>query len=272
MIHVATVHHQSDKWIDVQLSYLRRHLPEPYAVHANLEGVASVHHEKFTRVVPGLGRHDAKLNLLAASICGEADDDDVLMFLDGDAFPIADPMPLLGQWFQRSPLAAVRRSENLGDPQPHPLFCATTVGFWKELRGDWAPGYPWVNEAGATVTDVGGNLLFLLERAGVPWTPILRSNRRNLHPVFFGVYGDLVYHHGAGFRDVRTTRRDRHDIPGPRESVVVAGIPGVERFARKIRSWRVQGWLRQIADRTVAVNDRLYEQARYDPLFYRQLL
>jgi hypothetical protein len=29
---------------------------------------------------------------------------------------------------------------------------------------------------------------------------VLRTNRRNPHPLFFGVYGDVIYHHGAGFR------------------------------------------------------------------------
>jgi len=32
------------------------------------------------------------------------------------------------------------------------------------------------------------------------WYPLLRSNGRNLHPIWFGIYGDIIYHHGAGFR------------------------------------------------------------------------
>ena len=89
VIHVATVHHKSAQWIDVQLDYLRRHLHEPYRVVANLEGVEHGHDSKFDRVVPAIGRHSGKLDYLAAEIVGEADPDDLLMFLDGDAFPIA---------------------------------------------------------------------------------------------------------------------------------------------------------------------------------------
>jgi hypothetical protein len=29
---------------------------------------------------------------------------------------------------------------------------------------------------------------------------MLRSNKRDLHPLWFGVYENLVNHHGAGFR------------------------------------------------------------------------
>ena len=34
----------------------------------------------------------------------------------------------------------------------------------------------------------------------IDWYPMLRSNRRDLHPLWFGLYEDLIYHHGAGFR------------------------------------------------------------------------
>ncbi len=51
------------------------------------------------------------------------------------------------------------------------------------------------------MTDVGGNLLKILNDGGYQWYPLLRSNTTNLHPLWFGIYADIVYHHGAGFRD-----------------------------------------------------------------------
>jgi len=123
------------------------------------------------------------------------------MFLDGDAFPIADVVPFLSEKLRHYPLVAVQRRENLGDPPPHPCFCVTTVRFWKDIHGDWKEGYRWRNQQGWPVTDVGGNLLGLLEAAQLPWFPMRRSNKRELHPLWFGIYEDLVYHHGAGFRN-----------------------------------------------------------------------
>ena len=37
------------------------------------------------------------------------------MFLDGDAFPVVDPMPAINEALQRAPLVAARRAENGGD-------------------------------------------------------------------------------------------------------------------------------------------------------------
>ncbi|MGA2522378.1 MAG: hypothetical protein ABSG81_16345 [Acidimicrobiales bacterium] len=78
MIHVATVHVATARWIDVQLGFLRRNLPEPYKVYANLQDVPEGHAHKFDRVVPMLGEHAGKLNLLAAEIAAGAHDDDRL--------------------------------------------------------------------------------------------------------------------------------------------------------------------------------------------------
>jgi hypothetical protein len=93
---------------------------------------------------------------------------------------------------------SIRRDENDGDIQPHPSFCATTAIFWKKIDGDWSPGHTWKNNSDQIVTDTGGNLLEKLK--GHKWYPMLRTNDINLHPLFFGIYSDIIYHHGAGFR------------------------------------------------------------------------
>ena len=110
--------------------------------------------------------HAGKLNLMAAEIGAVGKPDDIILFLDGDAFPIADPMPAIHQALSESSLLAVRRAENSGDPQPHPCFCAIRVSEWQRLQGDWSPGMLWTNNAGKLVTDVGANLYGALLRTG----------------------------------------------------------------------------------------------------------
>src|SRR5205814_5194913 len=100
----------------------------------------------------GIVAHTEKLNALAGTICARGADDDLLLFLDGDAFPIAPLYDLAETVRGPVPLVAVRRDENLGDPQPHPSFCLTTVGFWKRIEGDWSMGHTWRNTAGREVT------------------------------------------------------------------------------------------------------------------------
>jgi hypothetical protein len=47
------------------------------------------------------------------------------------------------------------------------------------------------------------------------WYPLKRDNKIDIHPFFFGVYGNLIYHHGGGFRtmvsdyDIKMTRDNR---------------------------------------------------------------
>ena len=215
MLHIATVHFGSPRWIEVQARYLREHMSVPYMTWTSLSEIDPSYGSYFDRVIHQSGRHSDKLNHLAIEIASEASDSDLLMFLDGDAFPIADPMPLISDGLARAPLIAVRRAENNRDRQPHPCFCVTTVGAWQEIPGDWSMGYYWHTGNGASISDVGGNLLRRLELTETPWVEVLRSNRKNLDPIFFAIYGDVIYHHGAGFRPVTFVRGHRALLSGP---------------------------------------------------------
>jgi hypothetical protein len=210
MLYVATVHYQSPQWIDIQASYLRRHMSVPYQTWGSIEGIDSSYASRLDRVFEQRGPHAGKLNHLALEICHVAEDEDLIMFLDGDAFPVADPMPVINEALQRAPLVAVRRAENLDEPLPHPSFCVTTVATWRSLPGDWSLGPVFPAVRGRGVSDVGANLLRTLELSGVPWVPLLRTNGSHVHPLYFGIYGEIVYHHGAGFRDGGLSRVDSH--------------------------------------------------------------
>lgn len=248
MLHVATVHHRSPRWIEIQTRYLRAHISVPYLTWASLFEIDKSYAAHFDRVVIQGGRHSDKLNHLAIEISHEASDDDLLMFLDGDAFPIADPLPLITESLAKAPLMAVRRAENDGDRQPHPCFCVTTIGAWRKLPGDWSEGYTWVSDSGRRVTDVGANLLRQLELTQTPWVEVLRSNRVDLDPVFYAIYGDTVYHHGAGFRKRHVSRASQtgHASPArPHGLRQLAHAPGLRQLAhfddrRKRTAWERQ--------------------------------
>jgi hypothetical protein len=266
VLHVATVHWCNEQWIDVQLRYLRRHISEPMQVWACLEGVGSEHDDKFDVVVPAVGPHAGKLNLLASDILAVADDDDLVMFLDGDAFPVADPMPMVRALLDDHALVAIRRTENAGDPQPHPSFCVTRVRTWRDLRGDWSIGHPWMGPAGTLVSDPGGNLLHQLEQRGLPWAPLERTNTVDLHPLWFGVYGDVVYHHGAGFRPAFS----RHDLRGkpPLPPRTVARIPVVGQVATAVARARRYLWLRRLKQRAAELSAGVFADLDRDPAFH----
>ena len=260
MIHILTVHWRDERWIDIQLRFLNEHIHAPFRVYAFLNGLARDHRSKyFYASTEEIRSHPVKLNLLADMVTLHAAPGDWLLFLDGDAFPVDDVVSFARDKLERHRLLAIRRTENAGDPQPHPSFCLTTVRFWKEICGDWKPGFEWRNAQGQMTTDVGGNLLHLLNQMSVDWYPLARSNRRNLHPLWFGLYDDVVYHHGAGFRNP-VSRADWQ-----RQSIT--GITWLDKVLRKA--------FRQAARRCIyGANRRLsadvYKSIASDPEFHRQ--
>ena len=234
-MHVVTVHWRDPRWVAPQVRFMRRHLPE-HRTWAAVEGIPAEDAAAFDVALELDGTHPEKLNELARRVVEVAAPDDLLLFLDGDAFPIA---PVDASILAGNPLAAVRRDENLGDPQPHPCCCLTTAGYWAAIGGDWRRGHSWVNAAGETVSDTGGNLLGILEARGDEWTPLLRTNRVDLHPLWFAVYDDVAYHHGAGFRErvARVTTAEARERA--RTTAARTRIPAsVPLLGRAERSWR----------------------------------
>ena len=247
------------------------------------------------------GIHAEKLNALATHVIAEADPSDPLIFIDGDAFPVRPLVPWITDTLAAYRLAAVRRDDNLGDRQPHPCFCLTTVGLWRDIEGDWRKGGTWINAEGRELTDVGGNLLVQLREREIEWLPLLRTNSTNLHPVFFGIYGHRIYHHGAGFRD-KESRLDMGLQPKLYQKVrVEREAPSLgtlrlrlrDRPLRSLRSLRISAYhldvLRQATKKTLQLrskrrtankrerfvahgeqqSDEVFASLRTDPEFYR---
>ncbi|MEM1111631.1 MAG: hypothetical protein AAGI11_06965 [Pseudomonadota bacterium] len=207
MIHICTVHWQDPRWIDIQLAYIERFVGEPYRLYSIFTGIPAHYREKFFYVrEEDLRLHEAKLNVLAdVAWFNRESDEDLLVFLDGDAFPIAELCSFARERLRDYPLIAVRRDENSGDFQPHPSFCMTTLKFWRSIGGDWNKGFHWRTRDGRWRTDVGARLYEQLYNGGHDWYALQRSNRVDLHPLYFGLYDDVIYHHGAGFRQLFST-------------------------------------------------------------------
>ena len=89
MLYVATVHYRSPRWIKIQTEHLRRRLPVPHQIWTSLEHIDPSYGIHFDRVLHQHGSHAGKLNHLAMEISQVASPDDLLMFIDGDAFLIA---------------------------------------------------------------------------------------------------------------------------------------------------------------------------------------
>ncbi len=200
MIYVVTVHWRSPQWITPQLAYLHRNISAPFRVFADLNRIEDRSLWKgFDHVEDLRGPHGEKLNVLARMVAEEAKPSDTIIFLDSDAFPIRPLDRWLEDTLEVHPLIAVQRQENFGDLRPHPSFCATTVGFWTDISGDWNRDV-WTTPSGFALADAGTQVLNALEERSVDWLPLVRTNTHDSHPLWFGVYGHYIYHHGAGSR------------------------------------------------------------------------
>ena len=205
MIYILTVYWKSNFWVPIQLSNISKFSKGDIEIlafrDADTENIDLAKFGLRGRVLSdgGVKSHAEKLNILAEIVCTEAEDDDILVFLDSDAFPITEYESILDDALSKYDLCAVRRDENQ-EPQPHPCFCALSVKVWKEISGDWRRGPVWEDLDGYKATDVGARLIYKLANKNKTWRPFLRSNRINLHNAFYGVYEDFLYHHGAGSR------------------------------------------------------------------------
>ena len=275
MLHVCTVHWHDERWLAPQLQYLRQHLPADHRIYASLNGIDARWEREFAYAEDMPGPHHVKLNALADIARRDSQPDDLLLFIDSDAFPIA---PVDASLLGDTPLAAVRRDENMGEQQPHPCFCLTTMGFWYEIEGDWAQGYQWQASNGEMVTDGGGNLLGTLREQNIEWRPLLRSNTFDLDPLWFAVYGDVVYHHGAGSRppvsflsglDGRKAMRTATE-----RAVTPSWVPLLGRAERSLRYRSAKrGYERTIAAyaaRSQQLSDEVFADLAADSEFYRR--
>jgi hypothetical protein len=278
MIYVLTVHWNDPKWINLQQKFLRANIRSPYSVCANLEGIVG-YSDQFDFVTHKPGDHPSKLNALAEAVIARgADSEDLLLFLDGDAFPVRPLDEWMAALLDGYPLAAVRRIENAGDVQPHPSFCVTTVRFWRESRGDWRGGETWVNSRGEIVTDVGGALLGKLREHGVRWREILRSNSVDLHPLLFGLYDRHLYHHGAGFRPpvlrVEGSEKASAYLELKGASFRQLGNVRPKHVMVALKAMRQRGAYRKVMENArllQAQADEMFEEIARDPEFYRRL-
>lgn len=122
-----------------------------------------------------------------------------LLVLDSDAWPVRDDWVeiadnIIGDRFY----TAVMRTENYDD-FPHPSACFIRRSFVDYIDFGFKARS---NLYGQTISDVGTAMPQSVDGV-MAWVPLLRTNKWNPHPVCFGVYGDLFYHHGAGSRGPR---------------------------------------------------------------------
>lgn len=135
------------------------------------------------------------------------DDDDVIIIIDSDAFPVSSDwwkiVELLQNDDPKTPqVIHTNHAENLGIAQPpqydvYPDLCffATKKETWEENNLEWGFFQPMHQNPGFGMKD-------RIEKAGLRTGSMLRTNKFNSHRVMFGVYGNCIYHQHCGSRAI----------------------------------------------------------------------
>ncbi len=195
---------RSFPWIELCLRQLRRHTPAAdYEVLVWDNSFLPEHLEimrsdtkvsVFSNPEGKDVRHGRALDRLLGKVPEGVDH---VVTLDTDSFPIRDGWldNIIGRLEGGASLAGVWRDEMAPriDPYVHPSCLAARVETLREL------GVAFARKQGHRV-DVGQQITNALLERGDRISRLRRSNARNMHFLMGGVYGDLVYHHGAGSR------------------------------------------------------------------------
>jgi len=247
MIHYLTIHHEyatrrghhgGSKWIDLQLRQINKNTTD-YKVWSYCTGFDfSPYRDKFhycdswqCKGIMNEGNsmssnHSTKLDDLTAFVCNDPDnkvkDDDILIWLDSDAFPINNVNNYVTEKLSKYPLLGVNRKENPNnDVIPHPSFVCSTARFWRIHQWSWS-GCQLVRHLSSRkrfntggTHDTGGKLYLHLLINNIDWYRMHRTHSLTEHPINFTIYDDLVYHHGSGSRgassrwDLRNSSRNK---------------------------------------------------------------
>ena len=203
MIYIVTVHHKTNMWIELQQKCLQKYTNEEYKIYGcNFQvGEYNKNYFFYENDLPGIGHHP-RVSFLTDRILENKniDDDDLILFLDGDAFPIANWVDFVKEKLIDNFLVGVERLEN-EEMYPHVSFICTYIKNWKEIM-TW--GDAWQHKGSGGPNDYGSMLGDRLRNKNIKWHKLHRSNKTNYHPLFFGIYDNLVYHHGCGFRAPKT--------------------------------------------------------------------
>lgn len=208
--------------LDLHLRMIERHTTVPWTIYAGVNRlderfVDTLRRHPRVEIVPlpetslvmAAGHsHDLQLltNHAANNGCS------YIATLHPDSFPIRDRWveELDAQLSIERPLAAILESE-CGDTmaRPCPAGMLMRAEFWREKQPSFLPTDAEVQSPdfraflarhGQDPIHSGIGIGWLLDREGMSWLPLRRSNRRNDHHTLAGIYGETFFHLGAAVR------------------------------------------------------------------------
>ena len=256
---VYVVRDESDLAIvRLHLDRIERHTQVPYTLYATTHRTSPdaqaviagapnvVIYDTAPTDARGNREHAYYLDAMAAQAL--ADGASHIATFDQDSFPIADEWVdvLAGAMPETSGVAGVLRAENGDTVLPHPSGLMIRRDFFERFGPSFSPDSDMTREFRAFLrttgqsSDTGIRIAYILWSQRLGWGELLRSNVRDEHFLIAGVYGDIVFHLGAGVRS-SLFRADLKRSIAHRVSRPIERIP--------VRSARTRRWKQRMLDR-----------------------
>ena len=217
-VHGTEDHIRASVLLKLQTKFIKRYVPDSY-IWACVEGPRALVdratgscHKVFSMediAVPETPDHNLgfKLDHLAARVKSEVDANDILVFIDSDAWPAAETFALRLHSLLSS-FRVVYLKDRVVNCPSH-VFLAVSVEDWYSTGQTWEPMLIEKQhdhfKVGGTVYSkkepvVGGTLDYIMAHPGIAVE--IRVNEDPFDPDFYCTYGDnlgpLIYHHGGG--------------------------------------------------------------------------
>ena len=220
MVHFFSLHFKDDKWADIQLNSIKKHIKVPYKTYAVYSHMSKDVYDKrrtqydyFLDKEEGIHVHkNGKYHLtdghrhILPLIKENIKPGDIFLRLDSDAFLINDIDENFINLVNEKEFIAVHEPQHEWDldyKTPHPSLWAFPTDF---LNTDLSNAMSTLQEDGHS--NWWGGVVNWLQKNNIEWHSLERSNKVNLHPLYYAIYDDIVYHHWAGSRNM-ITRPDR---------------------------------------------------------------
>lgn len=208
MIHILTIHF-NDRWVDLQLEKLSKYITQPYRVYTVLGENYDIHKDKFFISIDAKLKHYESLELLQHKLHElHVDDEDIILILDSDAFPIKNLDYYIEEKLNKYNFCAIVEPELNYNPlpiQPFECFYLFKYKFFKS-------GFSFYYNPGIH-SNWNDWMIDWFDKKNIEWYKLCRTNKHNIHPLYYGIYDDIIFHSWCGsFESIikgRVTRVDR---------------------------------------------------------------
>jgi len=205
MIHIFTIHPE-DHWVDIQLKQFEKYIKEPYKVYTRLGQNNDQHAKKFAVCLDGKDHQCKSFGKVVDKVRSSIKPEDIVIRMDSDAFPISDDfITVISEKLKDKSMVAMEEPEHELNLKimPHPAFMAFSGG---TFIGEGLDKY--LSVMSIQYSNWWGKVMNWVNTKNRTYYPLQRTNKVNLHRLYYGIYEDIVYHHWAGSRKM-VTRADR---------------------------------------------------------------